>query len=201
MDEEKSARKAMLRAIADADENDEIAYTRHLCERFLKEEPNHAPTLIRYARNLISLAQYSAAKDAIDRAESFAPKERMHLVVAQSGHLLEAQGEFESAEKEFMRAHHMRLDDADYLIFAAGVAFRRGDLERAETLARESTKCTEGCIHEAWFNLGGYLLSSQKYAEAKECYHRALEIDPEYDIAKKRLKDVELVLKDIDSGN
>lgn len=191
----------MLRAIADADENDEIAYTRHLCERFLKEEPNHAATLIRYARNLISLAQYSAAKEAIDRAELFAPKGRMDLVVTQRGHLLKAQGEFESAEEEFMRAHQMHPETASHLIYAASVAFRRGDLERAEALARKATGCTEGCIDEAWFNLGGYLLSSKRYREAKECYCRALKIDPEYEIAKKRLKDVELILMDIDSGN
>lgn len=95
-----------------------------------------------------------------------------------------------------MQAHQLDPDDATYLIYAASAAFRRGDIERAESLARQATGCTDGSIDEAWFNLGGYLLSAKRYSEAADCYRRALEIDPDYDIAHERLRDVELILKD-----
>lgn len=186
----------LYKAMRSADESDHVGYTRHLCERYLQDHPDHVPTLIRYACNLISLAQYSAAQAALDHAQPIAPKERLHLVIAQRGHLLEAQGDFLGAEELFMQAHGLDPDDATYLIYAACVAFRRGDIGRAESLARQASGCTDGCIDEAWFNLGGYLLSAKRYSEAADCYRRALDIDPDYDIARERLGDVELILKD-----
>jgi tetratricopeptide (TPR) repeat protein len=188
--------ESLYRAIQSADESDQIGYARHLCERYLKDYPDHVPTLIRHACNLISLAQYSAAQAALDHAQPIAPPKRLHLVIAQRGHLLEAQGDFAGAEELYMQAHELDPDDATYLIYAGSAAFRRGDIARATALARRATDCSDGCIEEAWFNLGGYLLSDQGYSEAANCYRRALHIDPNYDLARKRLSDVELILKD-----
>jgi tetratricopeptide (TPR) repeat protein len=181
-------------AIASADEKDQIGYTRHLCELYLKDHPDHVPTLIRYACNLISMAQFSAAETALDHAQPLTPKERLHLVLAQRGHLLEAKGDFLGAEDLFMQAHKLNPDDATYLIYAGSVAFRRGDIDRAQKLAGQATDCSKGCIDEAWFNLGGYLLSAKRYRDAADCYRKALEIDPDYGIAQDRLEDVELIL-------
>ena len=182
-------------AIRSADQKDQIGYTRHLYDLYLQDHPDHVPTLIRYACNLIPLAQYSAAAAALDHAQAIAPQERLHLVLAQRGHLVEAQGDFLGAEEIFMQAHKLDPDDATYLIYAGSVAFRRGDIGRAEALARQAIECSEGYIDEAWFNLGGYLLSTKRYREAAECYRRALVIDPEYKIAQARLNDVELILQ------
>lgn len=186
----------LYKAIRSAHQSDHIGYTRHLCERYLKDHPDHVPTLIRYASNLISLAQYSAAQAALDHAQPIVPQERLHLVIAQRGHLAKAQGDFLGAEELFMQAHELDPDDATPLIYAASVAFRRGDIGRAESLARQATGCTDGCIDEAWYNLGGYLLSAKRYSEAADCYRRALDMDPDYEIARKRLVDVELILQD-----
>jgi len=152
------------------------------------------PTLITYACNLTSLAQYSAAETALDRAAPLAPKERLHFVLAQRGHLLEAKGDFVGAEELFMQAHKLNPDDATYLIFAGSAAFRRGDIDHAQKLAGKAADCSEGCLDEAWFNLGGYLLSAKRYRDAADCYRKALEIDPKYEIARERLEDVELIL-------
>lgn len=188
--------ESLYQAMRLADEMNQVGYARHLCERYLQDHPDHVPTLIRYACILISLAQYSAAQAALDHAQPITPKERLHLVIAQRGHLLEAQGNYVGAEELFMKAHALDPDDATYLIFAGSVAFRRGDIIRAEALARQATGCSDGCIDEAWFNLGGYLLSAKRYSDAADCYRRALDIDPEYDLARERLNDVELILQD-----
>jgi len=188
------ASKALLSAVAAADEKDQIGYTRYLCERFLMDHPDHVPTLIRYACNLISLAQYDAAEAALDRAQSRVSAKRLHLVLAQRGHLLEAKGDFPNAERLFMEAHRLDPTDAAYLIYAGAVAFRSGDVDRAQKLASQATDCTEGCVDEAWFNLGGYLLSAKRYHDAADCYRKALEIDPDYQIARQRLEDVELII-------
>jgi len=69
-------------ALQDADQKEQIGYARFLCERYLESHPDHGPTLIRYVRNLISLAQYSLAEEALDHAESKVPQKRLHLVLA-----------------------------------------------------------------------------------------------------------------------
>jgi len=58
---------------------------------------------------------------------------------------------------------------------------------------RRALQCPEGCLDEAYFNLGGYLLRQGNYEEARDCYLKALEIDPEYTLAIKRLADVERI--------
>ena len=49
---------------------------------------------------------------------------------------------------------------------------------------------------------GFYLLAQKRFEEARDCYLRALEIDPDYSIARKRLADVERVIaiQDEDPG-
>jgi len=184
----------LYQALKSADENNQIGYARYLCELYLKDHANHVPILIRYACNLISLAQYPAAHAALEHAQSLVSQQQLHIVLAQRGHLLEAQGHFHAAEEMFMQAHNLDPDDATYLIYAGSVAFRRGDIDRAQKLAGQATDCSHGCIDEAWFNLGGYLVSAKRYHDAADCYRRALEIDPEYEIARDRLKDVELII-------
>ena len=85
-------------------------------------------------------------------------------------------------------------DDASDLIYAGAVAFRQGELDRAEGYLRRAIMCSEGCIDEAYFNLGGCLLSRKRYEEARECYAEALSIDPEDEKARAWLEDVERVI-------
>jgi len=47
---------------------------------------------------------------------------------------------------------------------------------------------------EAYFNLGGYLVAQEKYEEAEYCYQKVLEIDPDHDKAKSRLKDIQAAI-------
>lgn len=189
--------ESLYQAIAIADEKEQIAYCRHLCEQYLKTNPDHGPTLIRYADNLTSLAQYAEAQAALDHAQQIVSNDRLHFVLWQRGHLLQAQGDFIGAENLFMQAHELIPDDASSLIFAGSVAFRRGEIERAIHLARKATECSEGCVDEAWFNLGGYLLSTKRYHEAVDCYQMALKINPEYQMAKDRLTDIELIFQNV----
>lgn len=110
-----------LEALELADQKDQIAYTRQLCERYLQNHPDHVPTLVTYARNLISLAQYSLAKAALDHAQKIVSKKRLPLVLVQRGHLLEAQGAFSEAEAMYMEAHVLDPVDATYLIYAGSI--------------------------------------------------------------------------------
>jgi tetratricopeptide (TPR) repeat protein len=187
----------LLEELARADEADEVGYTRYLCELVLEEHPQEWLTLLRHASNLILLSQYELAAESLRGAERCTPEECRHLIISRWGDLAEAKGNFAEAETLYMEAHKLAPDYAGYLIFAGFVASRDGRIERAEELARKATQCPEGSIDEAYFNLGGYLLSQMRYAEAKECYQKAIELDPDYDIAYQRLADVNRVLRHI----
>ena len=185
----------LLDKLSRADQADQVALTRHLCEQVLADEPTHGPTLIRYAACLVEMSLYDDATAVLDRAERVVPKDRRHLVLAQRGHLQMSMGYHSEAERLFMSAHEHDPVDATYLIYAGSAAFALGDITRAESLARKALECSEGCIDEAYFNLGGYLLVQKKYDEARRCYVHALEIDPDYEIAKDRLEDLDRLLK------
>jgi len=185
----------LLDELSRADEAGHVALTRHLCEQVLADEPSHGPTLIRYAACLVDLSLYEGAAAVLDRAEQVVPLERQQLVLAQRGHLLHAMGDHAGAEMSFVFAHEHDPNDATYLIYAGSAAFSRGDISGAESFARKALECSEGCLDEAYFNLGGYLLAQKKYDEARRCYVRAIEIDPDYEIAKSRLDDLDRLLK------
>jgi tetratricopeptide (TPR) repeat protein len=185
----------LLDELSRADEAGHVALTRHLCEQVLADYPTHGSTLIRYAACLVDLSLYEDAAAVLDRAEQVVPRERRQLVLAQRGHLFQSMGVHAEAERYFVSAHEQDPNNATYLIYAGSAAFARGDITRAESFARKALECPEGCVDEAYFNLGGYLLAQKKYDEARTCYVRAIEMDPDYEVAKSRLDDLERLLK------
>ncbi len=185
----------LLDELSRADEEGDVGYVRYLCEWVLEKHPNDWPTLLQHASNLILLAQYGLAVEALQRAENYIPEECRHLLCSRRADIAEAKGQFAEAEALYWKAHEYAPDEAMYMIFAGAVAFRDGRISRAEELARRATECPKGCLEEAWFNLGGYLLSQKRYSEAKQCYQKAIELDPGYDVAFQRLADVNRTLR------
>jgi len=111
-----------------------------------------------------------------------------------NGHLFQAKGELKQAAFWYRKALGRNPKDATWHIFLAINAFKRGLLKQAERYYRRALKCSEGCLEEAYFNLGGILLGRRNYSEAIKCYEEALKIDPKYKIAKERLDDAKLAL-------
>ena len=183
--------RILLDLMFDADDAQQVAFTRYLCEQILETAPDHGPTLIFYADCLTELSLYDQAAAVLERATVAVPQKLQHLVFAQKGHRLEHMGQFAEAETEHLKAHELDPKDAAYLIYAGSMAFRRGDIQQAEAHARNAVLCGEGCFDEAYSNLGGYLLVQGRYAEARECYLRALDFTPKYRRAKKRLVDLD----------
>lgn len=71
----------------------------------------------------------------------------------------------------------------------------QGRLRDAERVHRSATQCLEGCIDEAFYNLGLVLRAQERYQEAAECFREAIRRDPKYRIARRALRDVELADK------
>lgn len=144
----------LMKAMRAADRRDEIGYVRYLCELYLRDNPDHGPTLVRYAIQLVALHLYDEANIVLDHAEATTEKCFHRYVFAQRGLLLNAQGKFAAAEETFLQAHKLVPDDATYLILAGSAAHSSGDIDRASELYRQATQCSEGAIDEAYFNLG-----------------------------------------------
>jgi tetratricopeptide (TPR) repeat protein len=180
--------------IDEALEKGSLGLCRELCDRFLQDHPNDVSLLCLHGENLVDLAQYEEVERVIEKAERLAPKKTVQWVLRKRGYLYETMGNFERAIEVYLRAHFLNPLEAAHLIFAASATYRSGDVSKAIDLAARATKCTEGPIYEAYYNWGGYLLVQRRYQEALDCFRRALEIDPDYEIAKQRLNDIESIL-------
>ena len=168
--------------------------SRELTERQLEIHPHDYRLLLELAGHELTFCRYQEARDAIDRAEQLCPPKAMKWVLAQRGHLSERLGDFDTSERHHLAAHELDPDNATYLIYAGSAAFKAGNTDRAIELATRATQCPTGSIDEAYLNLGGYLLALRRYAEAQDCYVRALELDPNYGIAQTRLEDISRIL-------
>ncbi len=162
----------------------------------LRRFPDHGVAWMRYGRALVEVACYRKATQAHQNAIRHCPADKLHAPYRQMGFLCEAMGRYREAEEWFCKAADLKPDVADYLVYAGHVSSKAGALQRAEGYYRRAAECREGAFEEVWFNLGGVLLGQERYREARDCYCKALSIDPKYRIAKKRLKDVELLLKE-----
>src|SRR5262249_30511513 len=86
-------------------------------------------------------------------------------------------------------------DDATYQIFLGAFLAQAGRLREAEVVRRRATRCKVGFVDEAFFNLGLVLRALERYAEARDCFQRALKLDPKYKKVRRELADIERVLK------
>lgn len=172
--------------LRDAHRSESIILVILIAERLIAKGADEGWIFEVYASSLIGMGRYGEAEGALDRAEQLASAERLPWVIHRRAHLERQRGNLQEALNLWKGAHAQNPDEATFPIFAATVAHKLGRLGEAEALARTGTGCSAGFPDEAWYNLGGYLAAQQRYDEALECYERAIEIDPEYEIAKKR---------------
>lgn len=184
-----------LKVLCDeADKLELHGLSRELTLRQLVARPDDFGLLLELATHELTFCRYDEAKAAMDHAERFCPPKAMKWLLARRGQWSEGLGDRTAAIGHYLSAHELDPDEATFLIFAGSAAFKAGQADRAIEFATRATQCAKGCIDEAYFNLGGYLLALRRYSEARDCYLKALEIDPNYGIAQTRLEDVSRIL-------
>ncbi|HSY19002.1 MAG TPA: tetratricopeptide repeat protein [Candidatus Acidoferrales bacterium] len=177
-----------------ADDRGQTAVVVELCKKHLRKYPKHGIAWLYFGIAETELAQYRIAEKAIRRAMVLCPKQALPVVYSQMGHLLQAKGELKGAAIWYCKAVKQKSHDATYHIFLGSNAFKRGSHKESKARYYRAIECSEGCLDEAYFNLGGLFLGQRNYPEAIKCYEAALKIDPQYKIAKKRLDDAKLAL-------
>ena len=186
-----SRRQKLKRAYA----ADELATVVALGEIILRSNPDDGPILMEVGDCLAAMAQYDRAKEYLKRALQLAPDAFRHQVLWRLGKLCEHRGELLDAAEWYKEAHQCLPEDATSLIFCGGVLASLGQLDEAEAAHRQATLCSEGCIDEAYHNLGLIYRSQGRLEEAFDSFAIAIEMDPEYQEAKIASADVQKAME------
>ena len=160
---------------------------------------DYFPGLICYAHALVALGRYKEAREVFTEVKQHLSQDKMYSFFQQMGDMCKKMGDLESSAQWFVKAIELRPDDADGYIGAGAILARQGRLEEAEQYHRKATVCSQGCIDEAFLNLGFVLRAQERFAEAQKCFEKALELDAGYDEAKIELNDVRAVIAYLES--
>ena len=192
-DELRQTRFARLKSASDADLP---ALTILRARRYLARYPDHGYAWYLLANALIGLARYHEAEEAVSNALRLCPEERRHFPLCMMGQLYRFRGDYEKAAEWHTNAIEAAPTDTQGYIYLGGVLALQGRLREAEEVHRKATEtCYEGCVDEAFFNLGLVLRAQERFEEAAACFREAIHLDPDYRAAKKALRDVERCLR------
>jgi len=170
-----------------------------LLGELISNHRDYLPGLLNYANVLVTLDRYGEAKEVLTEAMQHTRQDKRYSLFQQMGKMCKEMGDFGSSFQWFVKAIDLKPDDADGYIGAGAILARQGRLEEAEQYHRKATVCSEGCIDEAFLNLGFVLRAQERFAEAQKCFEKALELDAGYDEAKIGLNDIRAVFAYLES--
>jgi tetratricopeptide (TPR) repeat protein len=183
-------RRTLYKLVSRADDAGLSALTVVRARAFLDVFPTYGPAWHRLGQALGAIAHYEEAQQALQKAIEHCPTEQLGLPYAAMGCLFRESGDYNRAAEWFHRAIEAAPDDCIGHIHLGGLLARQGRLVEAEEVHRAGTRCTDGCVEEAFLNLGLVLRARGRFTEAAECFEEALRRDPDYRDAKRALRDV-----------
>jgi tetratricopeptide (TPR) repeat protein len=132
----------------------------------------------------------------LTHALRFFPEDRRLIPLSDMGHLEKQRGEFERAAGWYRQAIAADPRHTAGYIFLGAVLAQQGCLREAEEVHRTAIEtCYEGCLDEAFLNLGLVLRAQERFEEAAECFREAIRLDPGCRDARKALRDVERCIR------
>ena len=182
------------REIVEAEKSRLTASVILLCRKFLSRWSEPEYVRLALAKALVRLGRYKEAEGALEAAIARRPQGKRGHAPSQLGHLEIARGDFAKARVWYERAHDEDPGEAGPLIDLGCAFFDEGYPRQAELAFRRAVCCPEGHVEEAYHNLGTALLAQERFKEAKPCFDKALEVDPEYEVARCKLRDVDRIL-------
>ena len=180
--------------IRDAFEHDHAATTVALARRWLEDDPQDWQVWGWYGTMLYQMARYDEAVAALEKKIEHIPPQGLVYAYCRMGHLYRYRGDYPQAETWYQKAIDYDPTDATAYIYLGAALARQGKLREAESAHRAGTRCEDGCIDEAYHNLGLVLRGQGRLREARECFVKAVEMDPEYADALEALDDVNIAL-------
>jgi tetratricopeptide (TPR) repeat protein len=191
-------RKQRYNAIISAVNHNLNACVVELAESYLKDFPDSQGGWDMYSLALYKIDRLKDAKKALNKAIGLMDESnrqlRLSWLLCRMGHIYENSGKFQEAIKWYAKAHDANPSEATFLIYQGVILLRLEKFDEAADLFLKAIKSEEGCIDEAFYNLGVVRLIQKRYKESLTCFEKALEIDPKYKEAKHQLKDIKKVI-------
>jgi len=146
------------------------------------------------AGDLLAVGRNREVLALLERAPGEGKSAGQRILLSNAGRAAAGLGDLERARGLFEQAIDVSpMITQPYDVYGA-VLIDYGHMEEAEAVLRRGMTFEEPTQDELFYNLGQSLRSQRRYAEALECYERALELDPDYDLARTPKEDVERVL-------
>ena len=156
------------------------ALTVLLARRFVAEYPTHGLPWLFLGIALAELARYQEAEQALRKSIRLLSSRKKHFALVHLGHLFKQKGDFPRAAHWYKKVIASTPDDTDGYIYLGGLLGSQGLLNEAEKVHRRATKCGEGCVDEAFLNLGLVLRAQERFEEAAQSLHEAICLDPNF---------------------
>lgn len=172
-----------------------VALTILYGRRYLCEFPDDVVAWIHVGKALGKVARFEEAEQALTKAIEFCLPEHRQYPLSEIGNLYKESGEYDQAAEWYRRAIAAAPNDAGFYLLLGGNFARQSRFAEAEEVYRAAIACTDGCIDEAYLNLGFVLRALERFAEAADCFREALRLDPDYRAARCALFDVERCLR------
>jgi tetratricopeptide (TPR) repeat protein len=167
---------------------------RELATQYTQKYPDNIAGWVALAEVLARLAQYDQATLALNKAQELAPLNLRGYICAQWGHFYKQKCDLQQAEYWYQQAAEAEAT-TNHLIFLGAVLAKQGKYVEAKQSYRQAIQLETDTPDEAFYNLGLILCVERKYREALECFERAIDYDPNYELAKKVREDVLYLLE------
>ena len=195
MDEDDEVRQARFRRVRAASDADLPALTILRGRRYLARYPDHGYAWRLFGIALLELARYDEAEHAISNALRLCPEEKRQIPLCDMGCLFKFQGDYEQAAGWFQKAIDAVPRDTQGYIYLGSLLALQGRLREAEEVHRQATEtCYEGCLDEAFLNLGLVLRAKNDSRRRPSAFARRFIAIPSIAPRGRRLRDVERCL-------
>lgn len=174
-----------LRRRLDKMSSDQPATVRELALQILAHDRRDLQALYGLVNALIDLHQFRAAHSALRRFADLPTGTRHQFsLYGARGRYFRELGELRTAERWYRKA---AVGQPLYLVFLGGVLARQGRFAEAKRVHRRASRApVEDNVanDEAFYNLGLILRAERRYKAAIAAFDKAVELDPNYTLAK-----------------
>jgi tetratricopeptide (TPR) repeat protein len=153
------------------------AYSAAVLRDAVKENPKTGIFWLLLGDDLTSLLRFDEAEDALKRGLELTPADKRRNAYSLLGHLADAVGDSSRAEEWYKMAIDNAPRNASGYIYLGALYASLCRMDDAENMHRQGAMCSDGCVDEAYFNLGLVLRAQGRLGEAKECFERAIALE------------------------
>ena len=166
--------------------------TLSLTERYLAQYPRDGRAWCVLGHTLYGIARYDKAVRALRKALRYMPNEAVYLAHYRMAMMYRRKGQYRAAERWFHKGIASAPKQTANLIGLGAILARQGRTTEAKRYHRRAANLGD---EEGYLNLGLILRAEGKYEAALEAFDKAIQIDSDYELAKRERRDVAEAMK------